>query len=146
MIYVAASSAEIERAEKWSHKLRGAGINVTSVWPETIRRVQAERKMRSTAEASNPKEATVADRRTWSMENVRQIDASELFWLLVPPPEHPSQGAFWEHSHAWSQRKLIVASGGDQRFVFCSFSSILVEDDESAFDLILAIYKRRAAI
>lgn len=146
MIYVAASSAEIERAEKWSHALRGEGISVTSVWPETIRRVQAERAMKTTAEASNPKEATVVDRRKWSMENVTQINAAEVFWLLVPGPDNPSQGAYWEHAYAWSQRKLTIGSGGDQRFVFTALSQILVEEDELAFDLIKTIYRRRAAI
>lgn len=146
MIYVAASSAEIERAEKWSHALRGEGITVTSVWPETIRRVQRERQMKTTNEASNPPQATVADRRKWSLENVTQIKASELFWLLVPGPENPSQGAYWEHAFAWSERKITVASGGDQRFVFTSLSQILCDEDEQAFDLIRHIYKRRAAL
>lgn len=148
MIYVAASSEEIERAEKWSHALRGEGISVTSVWPETIRRVQRERAMKSTNEASNPAAATVADRRKWSMENVTQILASELFWLLVPTPPNLSQGAYWEHSLAWRERKLTIASGGgdNQRFVFTALSQILCDDDEQAFDLIRHIYKRRAAI
>ena len=146
MIYVAASSAEIERAEKWSLALRGEGISVMSVWPETIRRVQAERGMKTTGEASNPRQASVADRRTWAMENVTQIKASEVFWLLVPGPANPSQGAFWEHAFAWSERKIIFASGGDQRFVFTSLSQILVDTDEAAFDLIRHIYRRRAAL
>lgn len=146
MIYVAASSAEIERAEFWSNKLRGEGIAVTSVWPETIRRVQRERQMKTPGEASNPPQATVADRRTWSMENVTQIKAAELFWLLIPGPENPSQGAYWEHAFAWSERKLTIASGGDQRFVFVSLSQVLVDTDEGAFEMIKHIYKRRAAL
>src|SRR5690606_756073 len=124
---------EIERAEKWSNALRGEGITVTSVWPETIRRVQRERGMKTTQEASNPREATVADRRKWSMENVTQILACEVFWLLVPTPPYQSQGAYWEHSFAWHERKLTVASGGDQRFVFVSLSQVLCETDEQAF-------------
>jgi hypothetical protein len=146
MIYVAASSADIERAELWSNRLRGEGITVTSVWPETIRRVQAERGMRTTNEASNPKQASVADRRTWAMENVRQIRAAELFWLLVPGPENPSQGAYWEFACAWNERKLTIASGGDQRFVFTALAQILVDDDEAAFDLIRHVYRRRAVL
>lgn len=146
MIYVAACSEEIDRAEKWMNALRGEGIAVTSVWPETIRRVQRERAMKTTSEASNPHQATVSDRRKWSMENVTQIRASELFWLLVPTPPNLSQGAYWEHSAAWHERKLIVASGGDQRFVFASLSQILCEEDEQAFELIRHIYKRRAAL
>ncbi len=146
MIYVAASSAEIERAEKWSKMLRGEGISVTSVWPETIRRVQAERAMKSTNEASNPPTATVADRRKWSMENVTQIKASEMLWLLVPGPDNPSQGAYWEHAFAWSERKMIIASGGDQRFVFTSLSQVLCDTDEGAFEMIHHIYRRRSAL
>lgn len=145
-IYVAASSTEIERAEKWIAALRGQGITVTSVWPETIRRVQKERAMKTTNEASNPKQATVADHRTWSMENVSQIDKSDLFWLLVPAPENPSQGAYFEFACAWKAHKLTIASGGDQRFVFTSLAQILVEEDQSAYELILAIYQKRSAL
>jgi hypothetical protein len=146
MLYVAASSAEIERAEMWSQRLRSEGIAVTSVWPETIRRVQREREMATTNEASNPPQATVGDRRKWSLENVTQIKAAEVFWLLVPGPENPSQGAYWEHAFAWSERKITIASGGDQRFVFTSLSQILCETDEDAFEMIKHIYKRRAAL
>lgn len=146
MIYIAASSAEIERAEKWNNAVRGEGITVTSVWTETIRRVQRERGMKSTGEASNPAQATVADRRMWSMENVTQIRASDVLWLLVPPKESPSQGAYFEFAVAWNERKLTVASGGDQRFVFTALAQILVEADEHAFEAIRLIYKRRAAL
>ncbi len=146
MIYVAASSTEIERAEKWSAKLRGEGIGVTSVWPETIRRVQAERAMKTTNEASNPAQATVADRRKWSLENVAQIKASEMFWLLVPAAENPSQGAYFEFAVARENHKLTFASGGDQRFVFTALAQIICEDDDSAFDMIRHIYRRRAAL
>ena len=148
MIYVAASSAEIERAEKWMHSLRGEGIAVTSVWPETIRRVQRERAMATTQEASNPYQATVADQRTWAMENVTQIRASEVLWLLVPNPPNLSEGAYWEHSCAWNERKLTIASGGgtNRRFVFTALSHMIMETDEHAFEAIRLIYKRRAAL
>jgi hypothetical protein len=146
VIYVAASSADIDRAEKWNNALRGEGIVVTSVWCETIRRVQRERSMKTTHEASNPREATVVERRGWAMENVNQILASEVLWLLVPPPESPSQGAYWEHALAWRERKLTIASGGDQRFVFTALSQIIVEQDEHAFEAIRLIYKRRTSL
>jgi len=142
MIYVAASSAEIERAEKWMAALRKDGIHVTSTWPETIRRVQAERAL-ALKDACNPKVATVTDRRSWSMENVNAVLSADLFWLLVPPLEHPSQGAYFEFSLAWRERKLTFASGGDQRFVFCSLAGALFEQDEYAFDAIRAIYRHR---
>jgi hypothetical protein len=144
MIYVAASSAEIERAEKWMGALRKDGIRVTSIWPETIRRVQAERAL-ALKEACNPKVATVTDRRTWSMENVNAVCAAEVFWLLVPPLESPSQGAYFEFAVAWRERKLTFASGGDQRFVFTSLACALFEQDDYAFDAIRAVYRHRKA-
>jgi hypothetical protein len=148
MIYVAASSAEIERAEKWMNALRGEGIAVTSVWPETIRRVQRERHMASTHEASNPRQATVADRRTWALENVAQIHASEALWLLVPMPPNLSEGAYYELAVANERRKLTLASGGgdNQRMVFTALAQILFDADELAFEAIKLIYKRRAAL
>lgn len=145
MIYVAASSAEIERAERWSDRLRSEGIPVTSVWPETIRRVQRERQMASTHEASNPRAATVADKREWSSENIRQILAAETFWLLVPTPPLLSEGAYYEFAVAGRERKLTIASGGgdNQRMVFTAMAHILCEDDEHAFEIIRKIHARR---
>lgn len=144
MIYVAASSAEIDRAEKWMAALRKDGIVVTSTWPETIRRVQAERAL-SLKDACNPKVATVSDRRMWSMENINAVINAEVFWLLVPGPENPSQGAYFEFATAWRERKLTFASGGDQKFVFTSLAHSLFEQDEYAFDAIRAIYRHRRA-
>lgn len=137
-LYVACSSAEIERAEKWIRALRERKVTVTSTWPETIRRVQAERNIASTAAASNPRQATREDRQKWAMENVRAIKSATHLWLLCPPSEHVSQGVYFEFGIAWADKRTI-ASGGDQRFVFSALADDLYETDEQAFERVLEL-------
>lgn len=141
-VYVACSSAEIERAERWIRGLRDRKILVTSTWPETIRRVQAERNIASTAAASNPRQATREDRQKWAMENVLAIKRATHLWLLCPPSEHVSQGAYFEFGVAWNDKRTI-ASGGDQRFVFSALADDLYETDEQAFERVLELAQAR---
>lgn len=144
-VYVAASSAEIERAEKWIQALRERGLCVTSTWPESIRRVQAERALSSTLEASNPHQATVEERRVWALENIHRISEAQYFWLLVPEAVTPSQGAYFEFGVARSLRRPSIASGGDQRFVFTALADRLFDRDEDAFEYLVALSNQHAA-
>jgi hypothetical protein len=83
-IYVAASSGEMERAEKWMAKLRAAGHTVTSSWPEVVRKVGS----------ANPMTAPRELRAQWAMTDLQEVEQSNALWLLLP--EKPSAGAYTE--------------------------------------------------
>ena len=86
-IYVAGASSEIERAEKWMGRLREAGFEVTSTWPEVIR-------AQPNGEA-NPMTAPREQRAEWAAVDLEQVSQSSAFWLLLPT-EKPTIGAYWE--------------------------------------------------
>lgn len=146
-VYIAASSAEIERAERWAKALRGEGIEVTSTWMGALREVQRQRGLATGGAASNLADDTFETRRKLARENVRQVLSSSIFWLLVPPDEHPSQGAYYELATANSDNDIFtIASGGSQRFVFVTLADQLVATDEEAFDYIVSFDQQHAIV
>lgn len=96
MIYVAASSKEIDRAETMIRKLRENGISVSSTWPEQIRAVGD----------ANPIDATRSQRARWSLICLTEVYKSDVLWLLYPT--QPTAGAWVELGFA-----LCCAFGGD---------------------------------
>lgn len=138
-LYIAGASSDIERAEKWIHACRERQITVTSTWPENIRKVQAERKIASTGEASNPKQATDEDRYQWSMANVLEVRNASHLWILYPTHPHTSQGAYFELAVAWMDAKGTIGSGGDRRFIYSSVAEYKFEQDEQAFDHVIGL-------
>lgn len=84
-IYVAGSSAEMARAEKWMARLRQAGIDVTSSWPDVIRKVGE----------ANPMHVSRNQRAKWAATDLAEIEHSNVFWLLLPEGQ-PSVGAYTE--------------------------------------------------
>jgi hypothetical protein len=85
-VYVAGASSEIDRAEKWMAALRAAGIEVTSTWPEVIRKVGA----------ANPLTASREDRALWSATDLAEVSNSEALWLLLPPKGVSTSGMYVE--------------------------------------------------
>jgi hypothetical protein len=88
-VYVAGASSEIERAEKWMAALHEAGIEVTSTWPEIIRKVGA----------ANPMDASRNDRALWSAQDLAEVSDSNVFWFLLPEGK-PTAGAYTEFGYA----------------------------------------------
>lgn len=107
-VYVAASSAEIERAEAAIASLRDLGIQVTSTWPAVVRSVGV----------SNPRGASRADRRAWSETDLLELAAAEHLWLLAPGPESPTRGAWVELGYARAAGLVIVSSGDTLQSIF----------------------------
>lgn len=87
-VYVAGSSAELLRAEGCMAKLREAGIEVTSTWPEVIRKVGE----------ANPMGAPREARAAWARTDLVEVSASNFLWFLLPPT--PSFGAGVEFGYA----------------------------------------------
>lgn len=88
-IYVAGASSEIERAEQRMAALRAVSIEVTSTWPEVIRKVGAP----------NPMGATRDERMLWSMADLDQVSEADVFWFLLPEGK-PTAGAYTEFGYA----------------------------------------------
>lgn len=125
-VYVAASSADIDRAERWMAALRDAGHQVTSTWTANVRKVGA----------ANPRHASEAERVLWSTDCFVQISASDLVWLLVPPPEKPSFGAWIEVGYALACQQLegtrsLISSGDTKQSIFCAMGVELVHDADA---------------
>jgi len=126
-VYVAASSRDIERAELAMNKLRDAGIDVTSTWIDTIRKVGD----------ANPQNATNEQRRSWSGADVAEVMNSDALWLLMP--KSPSFGATFEFGFAFAKGLVTWASGPDHRTsIFTALATHQFDSDEDAFDDIVA--------
>lgn len=134
-VYVAASSNELERAEKWISLLRAAGIVVTSGWVENIREKGI----------SNPREgATVdADRSTSAVVNRDNVERADLLWFLVPAPEaeirdNHGRGGYYEAGLADAWGKVLVFSGDTRQSVFCT-RGVEFKEDLAAFAYICKV-------
>jgi hypothetical protein len=120
-VYVAASSNEIDRAQRWIDMLGKAGIECTSTWIESIKKVGE----------SNPYDATPEVRRTYASENESCVRSSDLLWFLVPAPIAPNnhgRGGYYEAGMAKSIGKVLVFSGDTRQSVFCAHGIEFVED------------------
>ena len=118
-IYVAASSAEIARAEDASSFVRKwPGLTLTSHWIDCIQEVGE----------SNP-DTTDETRRAWSEEDLERVLSSDWFWVLLP--KEPTRGLWFEWGFAWAHRIRIVTSGPNRsQSIFTSLSHRHFEKDE----------------
>ena len=124
-VYIAASSADIERAELWSSRLSIAGIEVVSTWMQTVRDVGD----------ANPRAAERADRQRWAVEDLTQVRSCDLLWMLVPSTARATRGAWLECGFAEALNKIVVFSGDTAQSVFCALGDEW-QGDEEAFALI----------
>lgn len=121
-VYVAASSDEIDRAVRWIAMLRGAGIHVTSSWPEVI--------TRESAGVANPREASVEDRRRWSSQDLNEVQAADVLWMLAPT-RASGRGAYYEAGAADALGNVVVASGDTKQSIFLARATEFDTDDEA---------------
>lgn len=129
-VYVAASSADIGRAEYWIARLRSVDIQVTSSWPEVIRAQPGGN--------ANPRDASQADRADWASICLGEVMSSTVLWLLVPPLDRPSRGCWVEAGYADACGHLgMFASGDFAQTVFTARGNEFAAD-EDAFAAVLA--------
>ena len=129
-VYLAGSSLEIERVERWRDQLRGAGIDVVSTWTDSVRQVGE----------SNPRSASQPERWGWAMTCVNQVRRADLAWILVPPVTAPTRGAWCELMVAAIGGHELgpICSGDTLQTTFCALGDEYATDEE-AFTAILAI-------
>jgi hypothetical protein len=127
-VYVAGASApsEMDKVEHWSGRLVAAGADVVSTWVSNVRKVGA----------GNPRTASAAERKSWSLADLAEVTEARLLWALVPPPEVQSRGAWVEIGWAYGLAKMVVLSGDTRQSIFCALGDEY-EDHETAFNAVL---------
>lgn len=130
-VYVAASAAPDSawRVNAAIAALRDAGVAVTCTWPEVVA---------ATPGGSNPRDASDADRRAWSAQDLAEIDAADAVWFLAPTPPATTRGAWFEAGYAFAKGKRLVFSGDTRQSVFCALGSEM-PSDAAAFASLLEI-------
>lgn len=117
-IYVAGSSAELERAKRAMQLVTDAGHEVTSSWVQSIEQ-SGER---------NP--ADMAAREAAARQCMRELLSSQLVWALL---SHNSKGLYWEMGAATIAHVRVVATGPSEiqvATVFTSLCSLRLPSDE----------------
>lgn len=97
-IYIAGSSKEIHRAERFIALARENGHTITEDWAAGMRAAGPE----SALERSRLTEAAAAD--------LRGIRDADVMWLLIPPVNAPSTGCWGELTYAMALGTPIIAS------------------------------------
>jgi hypothetical protein len=130
-IYLAGSEdqGQIVRVKRWSAKLTEAGWDVISTWVASI----------ENNGGPNRRDALSRDRRSWACTCMIETRQADAFWLLVPPAEVSTAGAWVELGVAYESARTIVCSGDTRRSVFSAIGH--EEDtDEGAFAWLQAAF------
>jgi len=130
-VYVAGSSLELDRAERMIAALERAGIVVTSTWTIAVR----------DAGTGNPANATREQRAQWTITDLAQVRAAELFLFLVPPRDVATRGAWTEAGYALAKNKVCVFAGDTKQSIFSALA-YEYETDAAALALILRLADR----
>lgn len=131
-VYIAASSLEIERAERCRDLARAAGLQVVSTWTDSVRAVGE----------SNPRTATREQREAWAMACLREVHSADVLWLLAPAATAPTRGAWAELGYASAFRRIrIVASGDTAQSIFCALADLETPNDADALAAIPLLYE-----
>lgn len=126
-IYIAAASKEIERAERVRDQLRGHGFTITSTWMDQIRQIGE----------ANPRDASHAQRHTWSLQCLYEVWKSDVLLFLVPPVGIDTAGAWGELIHAHNQKEIEILCAGDtKRSIFCALGKEFASDNEAIAHLV----------
>ena len=133
-IYLAASSADIDRAKHWRDRLVDAGIEVTSTWITNVEKVGA----------ANPRDATREQRAEWMRGCFREVSSSDVLWFLVPPLDKPTRGAWMEFDYALEHVQDVFASGDTLQSIACALADDEYATDEEAFAALVEMARSAA--
>lgn len=118
-VYIAASSRDIARAKRWRSALLEAGLTVVSTWIESI---EAEGE-------ANPRTASREQRSRWAGKCYAEVRSAHVLWLLTPPPDAPSCGAWCELGAAETGYAIVICSGaGTDQSIFCALGEEYASD------------------
>ena len=134
-IYVAASSKELERAERIMAALRARGHEITFDWTVPIR----ERAARGEPDAK----LSITERGFYAFKDTNGIEDADLFWQLIPTTE--SAGAWWELGYATGLRNgkvkhpHVIVSGNPERCLFTVLVPYSFAIDAQALAYVLSL-------
>lgn len=125
-IYLAGASTpdQIKRVLHWADRLTAAGHEVVSTWPAVVGQ-----------HGGNPREASDHLRNGWAHRDLQELRSSDLVWLLVPPSEVSTRGAWFELGYARALQLQLVCSGDTKQSIFCALADEY-SLDELAFQAI----------
>lgn len=134
-VYIAASSApsEVERAKQCGARLTAAGVNVVSTWTAAV-----------DVHGGNPRDAAVGQRRHWAARDLLELGRADALWLLCPPTEAPTRGAWVELGAAYMRAMLVVSSGDTRQSIFTALTEEFATDEDAHDALVLVAAKRTA--
>lgn len=125
-IYIAAASKEIERAERVRDQLRSHGFPIMSTWMEQIRQIGV----------ANPRDASHAQRRKWSLQCLYEVSNSDVLLFLVPPEGIDTADAWGELIHAHNRPDIDILCAGDtKRSIFCALGQEFTNDDDAVLHI-----------
>jgi len=125
-VYLAASSAEIARAQSIVDRLTSVGITITSTWLANIAAVGS----------ANPRDASREQRLAWTDICLAEVRAADLLWFLVPSVSNPTRGGWGELLYAHALGKELVCSGDTRQSIFPAIAGEF-DDDEHALDFVV---------
>lgn len=136
-VYIAAASTVLEtaRAVHCAERLRAAGVEVVSTWPDTVTSVGA----------GNPRDATTSQRRQWSATDLAELASADALLLLCPPPGITTRGAWVELGCAYARALLIVSSGDTKQSIFTALGVEYADDEAAIGGLLVVAESRRSA-
>lgn len=119
-VYVAGSSAQLDRVKSVMVQLRALGHKVTHDWPSLVEAVGT----------ANPPDAELNQRRAWATEDLDGVYEADVLWLLMPANE-PSFGAGVEFGYALARGLPIVVSGCHSASIFTALAVCYDRDDQA---------------
>lgn len=137
-LYIAASSAELERVDRCAALAHAAGLHVVSTWPVSVRKVGY----------ANPRDALRNERQRWSLNCLAEVQLADVVWLLAPAVDKPTCGAWVELGYAIHAGKGLVCSGATKQSIFASLGAEFETDDGALAFLIdhAGMFARRLAV
>lgn len=127
-VYVAASSHDLDRAKRWTRSLLDCGIRVSSTWVDVIEALGE----------ANPVNATATTRAGIASLCLEEVTKADVTWLLLPPPDMSTAGAWVEFGVAYACGRLVISSGKIGGSVFSALGAEF-ECDAFAFAEILRL-------
>lgn len=119
-VYVAGSSAQLERVRDAMDALIERGHTVTHDWAHLVEEVGE----------ANPLDATDHERITWARDDLRGVNSADVLWLLMPTTE--GFGAAVELGYALAHNIPVIVSGGiPKRSIFTVFGRCYDRDDQA---------------
>jgi nucleoside 2-deoxyribosyltransferase len=124
-IYIGASSQDVDRARCMANTCHVRGMQVVSTWIDDI----------SLTREPNSEQISHCERFSLAYRDMKELATADWLWMLMPPPNHPSMGAFWEYGYAYASGINTCISGTQQyKSVFTAMSSMRFDRDDEALE------------